>query len=558
MSKLTDLATMAWHVPPSQIARRLELAARRRIEVRSRERLTARLNQRIGPVQLRSDAPHPFMRARKEGVVHQGQALRLTFLNDERTEALPIDWHRDVQDPQSQLWRMNLHYMEYLEGMSDRLLADLVEDWTRNNPPYRPGYWLDAWNSYSLSIRVVVWMQQLARRPRLRRAAREALLESTVQQLLFLEEHLETDIGGNHLLKNIKALLWGAAALDTAHAERWRLLAEKLLAQQLTVQVLADGTHYERSLAYHAQVTVDLLACWLCLAPGELQDHLGRRLLDMAQVLADTTHPDGLCSQFNDSGLHMSWRTDDVLDAVDTLLGQRITPRASFSLDAAGYSGLRSPGELLLVDHGLVGPPQLPGHSQGDCLAIEFSTGGRRIFVDTGVFEYNAGPRRDRSRSTAAHNTVTLNDEDQCRFFGSFRAGRRLRILDSTVTHSPGTLRVDAAHDGYRTLSGRPVHRRVVSATPGQFRIDDTVSGGACQRVTARLLLAPGCTVALNGNEATIAAGPVRLSLRCSHPMELVPAPYFPDFGVEQATHQLVAHYGDAPSTGWWTVRRTA
>src|SRR5690606_274787 len=97
----------------------------------------------------------------------------------------------------------------------------------------------------------------------------------------------------------------------------------------------------------------------------------------------------------------------------------------------------------------------------------EYSVGGQRLVVDTGVFEYNAGPRRERSRSTAAHNTVTLDDTDQCRFFGAFRVGRRLRVTHCEVSAQPGELCVDAAHDGYRSLPGAPLHRRVVRATPG-------------------------------------------------------------------------------------------
>src|SRR5258708_6705710 len=72
----------------------------------------------------------------------------------------------------------------------------------------------------------------------------------------FLRRNLETDVGGNHLIKNLKALI-GLAAWFADDA----LLAFALrrLRGQLAVQVLPDGGHYERAPAYHCQVLGDLI-----------------------------------------------------------------------------------------------------------------------------------------------------------------------------------------------------------------------------------------------------------------------------------------------------------
>ena len=52
--------------------------------------------------------------------------------------------------------------MEFLEGLNEEQAIKYMIDWIDNNPKFEKGYWLDSWNSYSLSIRVVVWMQILA------------------------------------------------------------------------------------------------------------------------------------------------------------------------------------------------------------------------------------------------------------------------------------------------------------------------------------------------------------------------------------------------------------
>ena len=68
-------------------------------------------------------------------------------------------------------------------------------------------------------------MQQLARRgDRLPSTFRSEVEASLTEQIRFLVHNLETDILGNHLIKNVKALLWAGAFFSGAEAERWRAL----------------------------------------------------------------------------------------------------------------------------------------------------------------------------------------------------------------------------------------------------------------------------------------------------------------------------------------------
>ena len=87
-----------------------------------------------------------------------------TFLGRSHRMGGRVDWTAPSLAPKDQLWRMNLHYMEYLEEVDDARFLALVDDWIAANPAGRPGAWKDSHNSYALSLRVVVWMQQLARR----------------------------------------------------------------------------------------------------------------------------------------------------------------------------------------------------------------------------------------------------------------------------------------------------------------------------------------------------------------------------------------------------------
>ena len=215
----------------------------------------------------------------------------------------------------------------------------------------------------------------------------------------------------------------------------------------------------------------------------------------MAQVVADFTHPDGFCSLFNDGALNMAYLPESCLRAYSELIGNEVSARNSFALDAAGYYGLRTGESLFIADCGPIGPRFLTAHSHGDVLAFEWSVDGHRIVVDAGVFEYNAGPRRDYARSTHAHNTLTLDGMDQAEFWGAFRVARRPHAWVTAHQPKPNHLLLQGLHDGYARLPGSPLHQRTFSVRPDAVEVNDEVLRGRSQIVEARLLLHPECAV---------------------------------------------------------------
>ena len=215
---------------------------------------------------------------------------------------------------------------------------------------------------------------------------------------------------------------------DDPEAKSWTRLGSKLLAEQLPEQILDDGFHFELSPAYHTQVFCDLLEAFSVLPASNLRDTLGAKLSLMAQVVADTSHPDGLTSLFGDGGLAMTYAPGQALSAHEMLTGSRTTQHKQIEFPKAGYYGWRNQGDLLLFDGGRIGADYLPAHGHGDVLAFEWTIDGLRFCVDAGVFEYHSGERRDYSRSTSSHNTVTVDDKDQCEFWKSFRVGQRPEV----------------------------------------------------------------------------------------------------------------------------------
>lgn len=553
---LPRLARSIRHTRPHQLVARLRLLARRRrLEGQGRGAQPAVVPAEELPAC--AEAPMPIFADRAHLAETDERGIELRFLGVRHPLAVPMEWRPTAWQRGTRLELLNLHYMEYLEALPPERLEEILLDWIDHNPPYQRGYWLDHWNSYALSIRAVVWMQRLARHgDGLSDAGRLRILGSLVAQLRFLEANLELDIGGNHLIKNVKALLWAGAFFAGAEAERWAARGRDLLGPQLDEQILADGMHEERSPAYHLQVFADLLECRSVLGVGPLRDRLDGCLIAIAQVAADLTHPDGLPSLFNDGGLHMTYSPEACLACHAELTGRRTEPARCVELPDAGYFALRGtlPGDLgesyLLADCGPIAPDHLPAHGHGDLLAFEWSLGDERILVDAGVYEYHPGAAREASRATRSHNTVTIDDEDQCEFWSSFRVGRRARVTERSVSLRASELDLRGSHDGYDHLRGAPRHRRHLHATPERIHVKDEITGGNGQPVRARLLLHPDCRVETEADGLRILGHRVVVRLRSSAPVRVETSSWCPDFGERRKTSQLVLELGPAPCRG--------
>ncbi len=528
----------ARHVPVGRIQRRLVLEGKRRLLERTGQLRFAEAREQW---QVAASPPLPVFAPRSGKCTRLPHGWRFSFLKRARETEHAVDWQGGASGGEHQLWRMNLHYMEYLEEASDADLMELVSQWIDANPPFGRGYWRDSWNSYALSLRAVVWMQQLALRwPRLDAELREKARSSLQVQLAFLAENLETDIGGNHLVKNIKALAWGSAFFARDAATRMRNLALGLLDSELSAQILADGVHYERSPSYHAQVLADLVEVRHALGHDPLQGRLDAAIRAMAQAAVDLAHPDGTAAQFNDSGLGMCYAPEAVVAACERVLGWRPEPQAIFAFREAGYFGLRGKSTYVVADCGPIAPDELPAHGHGDVLSFECSVGGNRIIVDQGVFQYWQGPKRQASRSAASHNTLCIDGADQADFYGSFRCGRRPKVTLRDYVATANGFVLEGSHDGFAHLPGAPVHVRRLAVTPTAIEIDDRLEGRGGYAATIGLLLHPECAVTMDSGAAIVVRGESRVRIACDVGLSTTDAVWWPDMGVELPTRRLV------------------
>jgi uncharacterized heparinase superfamily protein len=419
------------------------------------------------------------------------------------------------------LWRFHLHYWDWAWGLAadqDRLaaralFARLWRSW-QASAGFDCG---DAWHPYPAALRAWSWCG-LYRELVAGSDIEPNFVASLAAHARFLRRHLEYDVGGNHLVKGLKALV-GLAVFFAD--ERLLRLTTRRLARQLTTQILADGGHYERAPAYHCQVLADLIDVMdLVRATGQAPaDEMTRAVERMRYWLGAVLTPDGRVPLLNDG-----YPVDRELLAVLRPAPDPVTPASPvLVLPDTGLVRALAGGWHLLADVGSPCPPSLPAHAHADTFGCLVHVDKVPLLVDTGTSTYEPGPVRHHERSTAAHSTVQVDGADSTEVWGVFRAGRRARVSGLAVHAEDARITFEAAHDGFRGLRGRPVHHRRWSLTSDGLRIDDTVTGRGRHEVVVRWQLAPGSAVRVAHGAAVITspAGAFAVTVTATAPVRL-------------------------------------
>lgn len=436
---------------------------------------------------------------------------RFCFLNQPVEMSAQTGWH---DASLSQLWRYHLHYFDYAQDLLIQANAGaegtaayetfraLVNSWIDANQTFAG----DGWHPYTISVRIVNWLHAVSAfdaQLDVDESFRSRLLGSLYGQAQVLATDLELDVRGNHLLKNLRAMLWAGVAFAGAEPQGWFQRALELLRRELDEQVLRDGGHFERSPAYTLVVLKDCLEIGLWLrrnresSPSWLDDAV-RRMLDYVVAILP---PDGQVPLLKDTAWDAAPAPHDLLAAgaiyFDDPIHKRGDEPGLYSLllfGAAGVEKFRAwplnpeppgsralvesghyvmrddvGGEFLIVDMGKPCPDYLPAHAQADLLTYELSIDGQRIVVDSGVYEYAAGPWRDYFRSTRAHNTVEVAGENQSEMWSSFRVARRASPGRVFWQERNELVMFQGEHDGYCRLPVPVMHRRTVVWRKGHF-----------------------------------------------------------------------------------------
>jgi hypothetical protein len=429
--------------------------------------------------------------------------------------------------------------------------------------------------------------------------AYEALFEHGT----FIEGHLENhyEVTSNHFLSNVVGLFFVAAVFDDLpRGQLWDRQCRAWLVQEMKTQVLPDGADFESSVPYHRLVTE------LFLAAARLADYTGAplppdtrpRLRAMVDFLAAVQRPDGLMPQVGDAddgrlhvlsgygtaqpqdGRHLfgpaahflgrrewlalggewlpwesAWWGFDVSDGSSAACGQHDGLR---HFPNAGLTVMRRGRDYLLVTNGIVGTAGFGNHKHNDLLGFEYHADGVPVLVDPGSYVYTSDPEaRNLFRSTRAHNTVSVDNEEQ----NELRPEMLFRLFENAnpehvdIEERSDCLTYRGRHHGYARLPEPVVHERTftLSRTTGVLEITDALSGPGMHRFSWRFHFAPGVEVSIaNDHRLSIRAGARVLEMAVPGELQLSlgDAWYSPSYGVRRSTIRLDAEIEHAAADG--------
>ena len=408
---------------------------------------------------------------------------------------LDVGWSgQQVND----LWRYNQHYFDDLQSdpKNQRLNSQLLllDTWIRDNPiSSRPG-----WDPYPTSLRIVNWIKFDLVKGLLSEKQRSSLYS----QAFWLNQNIELHLLGNHLLANAKAMIYAGLFFDDANSMKWLKKGLKIYEQQVDEQILDDGAHFELSPMYHSIILEDMLDIINLFdtygpVPNTkskfIRQVLKKKVSLMLAWLNKMTHPDGMIAFFNDSALDLSPKLNQLAQYAASL-GINFKMMENYPvkhLKSSGFFVWREDQNYLIMDAGKVGPNYIPGHAHADTLSLECSINRERVIVNSGISEYQIGDLRAFQRSTAAHSTLVINNENSSEVWGAFRVADRAQIIESYFDRKKNGFIISGTHDGYKKINGSFIHKRTLNCSRNEITVTDNVSPSDCSKIDIYYHLGP-------------------------------------------------------------------
>lgn len=440
-------------------------------------------------------------------------------------------------------WELNRHYQfaglakSYYCTKDQKYLSELIElfsDWNKHNLFLHGVEWTSA---MELAIRVNSWVYTLAF---LKKAGcKESIIEELEHGILVMTDYImkhraRFSSANNHLIVEMYAV--AMVGILTGYTP-WKDEALKILTEELPKQNYADGVNKEMSLHYQSFVMEAYGLLWLLMMKNHIEVPAAWKtyLTAMTEFIADSTDDFGRTMEFGDSDegkiLDLNGKVENHYQYVMNLMGclldkkytdtawhenlewvvpeslrtkkERYIPGLVCSRKEGGYTFLRSKDRRVLIgiDHADLGYGSIAAHGHADALSFQLFIDGQPVFVDSGTYNYHVTPEdRNYFRSTAAHNTVMIDKQEQSEMLGPFIWGKKASAHLLKITEHNGLV---TARMECQEVAGKHV-RTIVFDQEKQLEIHDDIE---MHSGLLKFMLSPPADVTTNEDEAAIEIG---------------------------------------------------
>ncbi len=401
----------------------------------------------------------------------------------------PVDWHRDwntgvaaerglshfidYRDANKtgdckQVWEPNRHHQLVTLALAYRLTRNtayrdkvfsLLDAWITDNPY---GYGMNWRSPLEVAIRIISWVfaLDLTGVSELDGNQSERLHTAAYQHCVDVAGKFSRGSSANNHVIGEAAGVFIAACYWFPDEEKWIADAQEILEAEILNQTYPDGGSREQALSYQFFV---IQFFKLCGVAGERYNHpfsdaFWQRLAGMYDFVERFRPFQGCLPMFGDQddgyvvhfGAHIhdlndhrSWRKALSGEATPHHLPSQMllpdgslsrmprprsveAPAAAHAFRHAGHVILNQGGIAVLFDAAELGYGSMAAHGHADALQVCVTWKGQPVLVDSGTYDYFTHPQlREYFRSTAAHNTIRLDERDQSLSAGPFMWSER-------------------------------------------------------------------------------------------------------------------------------------
>jgi hypothetical protein len=425
------------------------------------------------------------------------------------------------------------------------------------------------------------------------RVFRDAWLASVYQHARHTVTHLSRFSSANNHLAGEAAGVYIAAQTWPywPRMRQWGVRCMAILCAEALKQNASDGGNREQAISYQQFVLDFLLLAGLAARRGEAEfpaDYWGRieAMIDFLASLMDVAGNVPMIGDADDgyvlrlsadpgfcpyrsliaTGAVLFDRPDLAAKAVALddksrwLLGAgadasfaRLRARAGgpyiprLAFPESGYYLLGrdfgARGEIrMLVDAGPLGYLSLAAHGHADALSVVLNVSGEEVLVDPGTYCYHTAPQwRAYFRGTTAHNTLSVDGQDQSVQHGNFMWSQHASArCEAHLPHDPRP-RFVGMHDGYRRLKDPVTHRREIVFDPARasFEIIDTLQCAGAHEICRHWHFAEHLVPRRQGDACTVHTAAAAITLEPLEPLQA----------------QELLHASEDPPGGWVSRR---
>jgi len=390
-------------------------------------------------------------------IKYQAQKINI---NDISTENL---WENENINNKSFKKLNNFYWFFSLDLKSSKNNAQkIISDWITKNQKYNSR----SWEFDIISKRIIAWLSN----------HKLTIDESESHYLDLFNKMIQKQT--NHLIneinnsKKIDDKMVGCAAIilvGLSYKDEKNYLSYGLNLLKKISNVALDNYGFTKSrsikqLVFYLKYLI-LLREWFKEAKVEVPDLINETIYLLGQGYAF------IWKNIN-SDILMNGNNKSNNDEFDQYLKRFSYNFKNENREFGGYAILNNKKISIIMDIGSPPHTKFSSEYQSGSLSFEIISNGKKLISNCGYYQGNNEELVKLSKSTAAHNTLIIDDNSSCKFKKikeKYFIKDSLRIQKKNIIFEKNYWKLNASHDGYNKKYNA-IHEREIEYFPEQFK----------------------------------------------------------------------------------------